>query len=281
MQSATPSELPAALITKDLCIEFGGLKAVQNLSLRVKRGQIFGLIGPNGAGKTTVFNLLTGVYAPTSGSVSFWGECNNGLKPHLLAKLGVSRTFQNIRLFKDLTVLQNMLVACQENPNFLKSSFWASVFHLPSFFFSEMALKKEALNWLAVFGLENAKDESAKNLSYGDQRRLEMARALGTGAKLLMLDEPAAGLNPAETLELLSTLQRIRTEFGITILLIEHDMRLVMGVCEEILVLDHGVAIAQGNPHQIKTNARVISAYLGASKSKPSNEFSDQDMADE
>jgi branched-chain amino acid transport system ATP-binding protein len=243
---------------------FGGLTAVSNVNIDIKKGELVGLIGPNGAGKTTVFNLLTGVYVPTSGSISFAidkGEMNlQGLKPYTICKAGLSRTFQNIRLFKDLTVLDNVRIAMHKD---VKYGFTSSFFHLASYREGEQKLLNKSLELLKILKLEHKKDELARNLPYGEQRHLEIARALATKPSLLLLDEPAAGMNPAETTALTELISWIRKEFNLTILLIEHDMSLVMRICERIYVLDYGKVIAQGTPDDVKSNKRVIKAYLG------------------
>ena len=243
---------------------FGGLSAVSNVSMKVNKGELIGLIGPNGAGKTTFFNLLTGVYEPTEGTVSLEvdGQLKNlnGLPPYKRTTLGMARTFQNIRLFKDLSVLDNVLIAFA---NHHKPHVFASLFRLPSYYKNEEALKAKALELLAIFGLEKEADTLAKNLAYGQQRHLEIVRALATEPKILFLDEPAAGMNPQETAELTQLIRRIQKEFNITIMLIEHDMSLVMEVTERIYVLEYGRLIAHGTPDEIKTNKRVIEAYLG------------------
>lgn len=241
-------------------IQFGGLKAVQNVNLQLQTGGLIGLIGPNGAGKTTTFNMLTGVYQPTEGVITFDGKKINGLKPYQVTNLGISRTFQNIRLFKDLSVLDNVKVA---NHRLANHSIFSSIFRLPNHFKGEAKMEKESIEFLKIFNLDPYKDELAKKLPYGMQRRLEIARALAANPKLLLLDEPAAGMNPQETYELMELIAFIRKEFDLTILLIEHDMNLVMGICENIYVLDHGQLIAQGSPEEIRSHPKVIEAYLG------------------
>ncbi|KFN88516.1 ATP-binding cassette domain-containing protein [Streptococcus ruminicola] len=250
----------ALLDVKNLTKNFGGLTAVGDVTMHLDKGELVGLIGPNGAGKTTLFNLLTGVYEPSEGSVSLDGTLLNGKKPYKIASLGLSRTFQNIRLFKDMTVLENVLVgmANQNNPHLL-----ASFLRLPKFYHSEAKLRQKAMELLAIFDLDGDAETLAKNLPYGQQRRLEIVRALATEPKILFLDEPAAGMNPQETAELTQLIRRIKEEFDITIMLIEHDMSLVMEVTERIYVLEYGRLIAHGTPDEIKTNQRVIEAYLG------------------
>lgn len=250
----------ALLDVKNLTKNFGGLTAVGDVIMHLDKGELVGLIGPNGAGKTTLFNLLTGVYEPSEGSVSLDGTLLNGKKPYKIASLGLSRTFQNIRLFKDMTVLENVLVGmANQNKLYLLASF----LRLPKFYHSEAKLRQKAMELLAIFDLDGDAETLAKNLPYGQQRRLEIVRALATEPKILFLDEPAAGMNPQETAELTQLIRRIKEEFDITIMLIEHDMSLVMEVTERIYVLEYGRLIAHGTPDEIKTNQRVIEAYLG------------------
>jgi len=250
----------ALLDVKNLTKHFGGLTAVGDVTLELNEGELVGLIGPNGAGKTTLFNLLTGVYEPSEGTVTLDGHLLNGKAPYKIASLGLGRTFQNIRLFKDLTVLDNVLIAFG---NHHKPHALASFFRLPVFYKTEEELKNKALDLLKIFDLDKEAETLAKNLAYGQQRRLEIVRALATEPKILFLDEPAAGMNPQETAELTALIRRIKNEFNITIMLIEHDMSLVMEVTERIYVLEYGRLIAHGTPDEIKTNERVIEAYLG------------------
>lgn len=239
---------------------FGGLRAVSNFNVDINEGELVGLIGPNGAGKTTAFNLLTGVYEPTEGTIEFDGSSVVGLKPYKITQRGIARTFQNIRLFSELSVLDNVKIAYHFH---VRYGLLESVLRIGRYYQEEKEVEQKALKFLDVFQLGHRKDEIAKNLPYGEQRRLEIARALAAQPKLLLLDEPAAGMNPQETQQLMEMIRWIRNEFKLTILLIEHDMSLVMGVCERIYVLDYGTIIAQGTPQEIKTNPRVIEAYLG------------------
>ena len=239
---------------------FGGLKAVSNFEVTIEKGELIGLIGPNGAGKTTAFNLLTGVYEPTTGEIEFDGKSMLGLKPYQITQHGLARTFQNIRLFAELSVLDNVKIAYHFH---VKYGILESVLRIGRYHKEEAEIEKKAIALLEIFNLADKKDEIAKNLPYGQQRRLEIARALAAQPKLLLLDEPAAGMNPQETRQLMQMIQWIRNEFDLTILLIEHDMNLVMNVCERIYVLEYGSIIAQGIPEEIKNNPRVIEAYLG------------------
>ena len=253
-------EREVVLRTENLGITFGGLRAVDDFNIRICAGELVGLIGPNGAGKTTIFNLLTGVYAPMRGSVYICEKKMNGKKAHQFVEAGVARTFQNIRLFKDMTVLDNVKVALAERYRY---SFVSALFRLPAYWKQEKRADAEARDLLAIFGLQDKADQLAQNLPYGQQRKLEIARALATDMKLLLLDEPAAGMNPTETAELLECIRIIRERFGVAILLIEHDMSLVMNVCERIQVIDYGRTIASGLPEEIAHNPEVIAAYLG------------------
>ena len=248
------------LEVNELMMVFGGLKAVDGLDLKVEKGQLYGLIGPNGAGKTTVFNMLTGVYKPTSGQILIDGEDITGKSNIEINNKGIARTFQNIRLFDKLTVLDNVKVALkvQNTYNLLEG-----VLRLPKYHRYEKSMNEEAIKLLEVFGLADEKDTVASGLPYGKQRKLEIARALATSPKLLLLDEPAAGMNPNETAELMDTIRFVRDEFGMTILLIEHDMKLVSGICEEITVLSFGKELTHGITSEALNDPRVVSAYLG------------------
>ena len=252
------------LTVKKLTKSFGGLTAVSNVNMVLNEGEMVGLIGPNGAGKTTVFNLLTGVYKPTSGTVTLTrngtDQVISGRKPCDICKLGLARTFQNIRLFKDLTVLDNVRIAMNKD---VKYGLVSSFLHLPTYQKEEKRLEEAAMDLLKLMKLDHKKNELAKNLPYGEQRHLEIARAMATNPALLLLDEPAAGMNPAETAELTNLIAFIREHYHLTILLIEHDMSLVMKICERIYVLDYGMVIANGTPDEIKSNRKVIEAYLG------------------
>ena len=248
------------LDVKDLTIKFGGLVAVSNFSLNIGEKEVVGLIGPNGAGKTTVFNMLTGVYAPTSGTISYLGEDIQGLKPYIITSKKIARTFQNIRLFSDLSVLDNVKISYDYK---LKYNLLDSILRTPRFKREESQMDSEVKDLLKTFNLLDKCYEKASNLSYGEQRRLEIVRALATGPKLLLLDEPAAGMNPQETAELSDLIRWIRDTYDVSILLIEHDMKLVMGICDKITVLDYGKVIAAGSPDEIKNNPKVIEAYLG------------------
>ncbi len=250
------------LETRDLGISFGGLKAAQNVNMRVKKNQIYGLIGPNGAGKTTIFNLLTGVYKPTTGTFLLDGEELKGLSQEKINHKGIARTFQNIRLFNNMTVVRNVMVGLHNNPEF-KCGVLTSLLRLPRHFKTEKAMRERAKELLRIFGLEEERNNLACNLPYGKQRKLEIARALATSPKLLLLDEPAAGMNPHETEDLVETIKFVRDNFDMTILLIEHDMKFVQGLCDEITVLNFGTVLAEGDTKTALSNPEVIKAYIG------------------
>ncbi len=250
----------ALLDVKNLSISFGGLRAVDGFEMQIEKGELYGLIGPNGAGKTTVFNLLTGVYKPNEGIIKLDGEDITGKKTIDINKAGIARTFQNIRLFKQLSVLDNVKVGLHYSHPY---TVFDALFHTPKYKKAEAAMQEEALSLLRVFHLEEFAESKAKNLPYGKQRKLEIARALATAPKLLLLDEPAAGMNPTETAELMETIKIVREKFSVAILLIEHDMKLVMGICEKIAVLNFGTVLAFGTPEEIRNNPDVVAAYLG------------------
>jgi branched-chain amino acid transport system ATP-binding protein len=244
----------------NLGIKFGGLQALDDFSLQVHKGEIVGLIGPNGAGKTTVFNLLTNVYQPTKGGIKLTGKNTLGKTTHRVIKYGIARTFQNIRLFKSLSVLDNVRIGLHNSMNY---SLLAACLRLPSYWKQEKEATRLALELLSIFDMEEMSDATAGSLPYGAQRRLEIVRALAANPKVLLLDEPAAGMNPSETADLMRTIHDVRDKFDVAIILIEHDMSLVMGICERILVLNYGLIIAQGTPAEIRNNPMVVEAYLG------------------
>lgn len=250
------------LKTENLGISFGGLKAVQNLNLEIKKGQLYGLVGPNGAGKTTVFNMITGVYKPTTGKFWLDGEELTGKPQETINHKGIARTFQNIRLFNNMSVIRNVLVGLHNQPEF-KCGVVASILRLPSYFKTEKAMRARAKEILRIVGLEEERNNLSCNLPYGKQRKLEIARALATNPKLLCLDEPAAGMNPHETEDLMKIVRRIRDEYDVTILLIEHDMKFVSGLCDEITVLNFGTVLSQGTPETALNDPEVIKAYIG------------------
>lgn len=252
------------LEVKDLTKNFGGLSAVSNVSLYADKGELIGLIGPNGAGKTTFFNLLTGVYVPTEGTIELETDKGkvtlNGVAPNKITELGLARTFQNIRLFKDLTVLENVMIAMHAHEG---NSLFSTLFRTTAYYDTEKRMKEEALELLKIFNLESFAQDKAKNLAYGQQRELEIVRALATKPKILFLDEPAAGMNPQETANLTRLIAQIQAQFGLTVVLIEHDMSLVMEICQRLYVLEYGRLLAHGTPEEIKKNPDVIRAYLG------------------
>ena len=253
----------AILKVNDLHKSFGGVKAVSNINMSIEEGEIAGVIGPNGAGKTTFFNLLTGIYTPSSGEITYnlKKEVNSkDFRPHKMTGYGIARTFQNIRLFKDMSILDNVLIGYHNNLNY---GVLPSLFRLPSYYKNEEKAYNEVLELLKIFNLLDKKDELASNLPYGEQRKVEIARALAAKPRLLLLDEPAAGMNPNETKELTNLITWIKDKFNLTIILIEHDMSLVMGICSKVFVFNYGTLIASGTPHEVQSNQQVIAAYLG------------------
>ena len=250
------------LKTENLGISFGGLKAVQDLNLEIKKGQLYGLVGPNGAGKTTVFNMITGVYKPTTGKFWLDGENLTGKNQETINHKGIARTFQNIRLFNNMSVIRNVMVGLHNQPEF-KCGVFASMFRLPVHFKTEKAMRARAKEILRIVGLEEERNNLSCNLPYGKQRKLEIAPALATNPKLLCLDEPAAGMNPHETEDLMNIVRRIRDEYDVTILLIEHDMKFVSGLCDEITVLNFGTVLTQGTPEVALNDPEVVKAYIG------------------
>jgi branched-chain amino acid transport system ATP-binding protein len=269
-QPLNQTESQPLLEIKELCMQFGGLRAVNNFSLGLQAHNLQGLIGPNGAGKTTVFNMITGVYKPTSGKILLNNLDITGLEPFEINHVGIARTFQNIRLFPNLTVLDNVRIAYHTHAGY---SMIDSILHNKRFHAKERELTEKAQDFLEIFNLQDRQGTIAKNLPYGEQRRLEIARALAAEPMLLLLDEPAAGMNPAEVVSLMDLIHFIRERFDLTILLIEHQMRVVMGICEWITVMDFGEVIARGNPEEIQSNQRVIEAYLGPGAAALSEKF--------
>ena len=252
--------MSALLDLNQVTVQFGGLKAVSDVSLEIREGELVGLIGPNGAGKTTVFNLITGVYRPTTGSICFAGKPVSGQRPYKITARGIARTFQNIRLFDSLSVFDNVRTACNLH---LKHGISHALLRGPKFWREEANIEAQVMELLEIFGLEKERDMSCRSLPYGDQRRLEIVRALATRPKLLLLDEPAAGMNPTEKAELMKLIRFTQEKFGLAVLLVEHDMKVVMGICQRIAVLDYGKKIAEGTPEEIRSNPKVIAAYLG------------------
>lgn len=253
----------AVLRTDNITMQFGGLTAVKDFNLTLNKGEIVALIGPNGAGKTTAFNMITGVYKPTKGSIFYNEKDITGTRSDVITKIGIARTFQNIRLFKDLSVLDNVLIA---NHLHIKSNFLEATFRLPRYMREERSMLKKSLELLDIVGLSNMKNEKSSSLPYGKQRRLEIARALATNPQILLLDEPAAGMNPKETEDLTAFIKDIRNEFDLTVFMIEHHMQVVMDISDRIYVFDYGITIAEGSPSEIQSNQRVIEAYLGVNE---------------
>ncbi|GAB6280659.1 MAG: ABC transporter ATP-binding protein [Thermovirga sp.] len=254
------SDRRIVLETRNLTMRFGGLTAVKNFDIQVQKGRIVGLIGPNGAGKTTCFNMVTGFYKPTEGQILFEGQDISGWPPHKVCSGGIARTFQNIRLFHTATVLENVMVGARVRQH---TTWWHALLGLPSYWKEEREIRDKCMHLLEAVGMQKLANEESGGLPYGAQRRLEIARALATDPSFLLLDEPAAGMNPSETQDLMGFVKDIRSRFDLTILLIEHDMKVVMGICEHMWVLDYGVTIAEGKPEEIQSNTRVIEAYLG------------------
>ncbi len=252
--------MSALLDLNQVTVQFGGLKAVSDVSLQIHTGELVGLIGPNGAGKTTVFNLITGVYRPTMGSIRFANKAVSGQRPYKITARGIARTFQNIRLFGSLTVFDNVRAACNLH---LRHGISQALLRGPKFSREEADIEGQVMELLEIFGLEKERDNHCRSLPYGDQRRLEIVRALATKPKLLLLDEPAAGMNPTEKAELMKLIRFTQEKFGLAVLLVEHDMKVVMGICQRIVVLDYGKKIAEGPPEEIRCNPKVIAAYLG------------------